>query len=274
MSSLIDASELLGHEAQNGECESGIIHFDATQRRKEKMRQKSQEIPAPAEQGPQSAPIKIAPAPAKIETRALAATDSVKKPAANGTATLTGYTMPSSQPAIATALPALSQLSGAELEAFLIDFVVEQTGYPPEMVDLNADLEADLGIDSIKKAQLFGELAEWFAIAVDVTDDSLSLDDFPTLEHVMEFLQSRSAETAKATSAPPVSKNGSEPHSVSKIAKPEANGNGFHPAPKARGCLRSANRSAFGCEFGNVPRGVRGGADRLSARDGGTRCRP
>ena len=51
-----------------------------------------------------------------------------------------------------------SRLSEKELEKFLINFVVEQTGYPPEIVELDADLEADLGIDSIKKAQLFGEL--------------------------------------------------------------------------------------------------------------------
>ena len=69
-----------------------------------------------------------------------------------------------------------------------MNFVVEQTGYPPEMVELDADLEADLGIDSIKKAQMMGELAEQFAISVDVTDESLSLDDFPTLRHVCEFL--------------------------------------------------------------------------------------
>ncbi|MEM8734711.1 MAG: SDR family oxidoreductase, partial [Planctomycetota bacterium] len=50
----------------------------------------------------------------------------------------------------------------AELAKFLIDFVVEQTGYPPEVVELEADLEADLGIDSIKKAQLLGEMREMF----------------------------------------------------------------------------------------------------------------
>ena len=65
----------------------------------------------------------------------------------------------------------------ADLEKFLINFVVEQTGYPPEVVELDADLEADLGIDSIKKAQLFGELREYF----DVTPSAdLTLDDFPT----------------------------------------------------------------------------------------------
>ena len=42
--------------------------------------------------------------------------------------------------------------------------MVEQTGYPPEVVELDADLEADLGIDSIKKAQLFGELHEYFDV--------------------------------------------------------------------------------------------------------------
>ena len=72
------------------------------------------------------------------------------------------------------------------LEKFLINFVVEQTGYPPEVVELDADLEADLGIDSIKKAQLFGEMREYF----DVTPSTnLTLDDFPTLRHVLKYLQ-------------------------------------------------------------------------------------
>ncbi len=73
-----------------------------------------------------------------------------------------------------------------ELESFLVQFVIDQTGYPPEIVRLDADLEADLGIDSIKKAQLFGELGEYF----DVTpSDDLRLDQFPTLRHVLDFLK-------------------------------------------------------------------------------------
>ena len=38
-----------------------------------------------------------------------------------------------------------------ELKQFLISFIVDQTGYPADVVSLDADLEADLGIDSIKK---------------------------------------------------------------------------------------------------------------------------
>ncbi len=98
----------------------------------------------------------------------------------------------------------------AELEAFLINFVVEQTGYPAEVVDLDGDLEADLGIDSIKKAHLFSELQEFFDIGSAVT--SLSLDDFTTLRHVLDFLVQNAASRsgtassgqAVATTAPQV----------------------------------------------------------------------
>ena len=111
-------------------------------------------------------------------------------------------------------------MSGGELERFLIEFVVEQTGYPDEMVELDADLEADLGIDSIKKAQLFGELAEQFDIrATDAGD--LSLDDFPTLRHVMEFLRGRQAEAASRpveSRAPIENQPAPEPTSVAAAA--------------------------------------------------------
>ena len=76
-----------------------------------------------------------------------------------------------------------------------MNFVVEQTGYPPEVVQLDADLEADLGIDSIKKAQLFGELSERFDVQSrdGSTAARLSLDGFSTLRHVVAFFQKQNA---------------------------------------------------------------------------------
>src|SRR5262249_10264131 len=88
-------------------------------------------------------------------------------------------------PAAPASAPRAAGPAIKELESFLVNFVVEQTGYPPEVVELDADLEADLGIDSIKKAQLFGELAEYFDVQ---PDENLTLDDFPTLRHVLSFL--------------------------------------------------------------------------------------
>ncbi|MFM9197458.1 MAG: phosphopantetheine-binding protein, partial [Planctomycetia bacterium] len=78
--------------------------------------------------------------------------------------------------------------AAAEIEAFLIDFVVEQTGYPREIVELDADLEADLGIDSIRKAQLFGEIGQKYGLKA---DDSVSLDEFPTLRHLLGYMLPR-----------------------------------------------------------------------------------
>lgn len=86
-----------------------------------------------------------------------------------------------------------SHWSKPELQDYLINFIVEQTGYPPEFVEMDADLEADLGIDSIKKAQLFGELGQHFDI---VPDEDLTLDDFPTLQQVFDFIADQMGITA------------------------------------------------------------------------------
>ena len=107
--------------------------------------------------------------------------------------------MPAAAPVAKPAIAAPTSLNVAELEKFLINFVVEQTGYPPEVVELDADLEADLGIDSIKKAQLFGELPEYF----DVTPtENLTLDDFPTLRHVLNFLAAVAGEGTTVSAEP------------------------------------------------------------------------
>ena len=91
-------------------------------------------------------------------------------------------------PAVASAGNVGGGASSEELETFLIDFVVEQTGYPREIVELDADLEADLGIDSIRKAQLVGEIGLKYGLTA---DDDVSLDAFPTLRHLLEYLLPR-----------------------------------------------------------------------------------
>ena len=43
----------------------------------------------------------------------------------------------------------------AAIEKHVLSVVSEKTGYPPEMLDLELDLEADLGVDTVKQAELF-----------------------------------------------------------------------------------------------------------------------
>ena len=49
---------------------------------------------------------------------------------------------------------------------------------PADMLDLDLDLEADLGIDTVKQAEVFAAVRERYGIA---RDDTLKLRDFPTL---------------------------------------------------------------------------------------------
>ena len=55
------------------------------------------------------------------------------------------------------------------IKGMLIELVSKRTGYPSEMLDLNHDMEADLGIDSIKRVEIFGEIQER-GVAVEAVD--------------------------------------------------------------------------------------------------------
>ncbi|WP_299006610.1 type I polyketide synthase [uncultured Shewanella sp.] len=49
-----------------------------------------------------------------------------------------------------------SVIAEQDLQALMLQVVAEKTGYPTEMLDLDMDLEADLGIDSIKRVEILG----------------------------------------------------------------------------------------------------------------------
>ncbi|MRR30387.1 beta-ketoacyl synthase, partial [bacterium] len=67
---------------------------------------------------------------------------------------------PAPQPTPEPAPPtvAVSTVSDDEIKAFVLAAVSEKTGYPSEMLDMDLDLEADLGIDTVKQAELFATI--------------------------------------------------------------------------------------------------------------------
>ncbi|MBW2734057.1 MAG: SDR family NAD(P)-dependent oxidoreductase, partial [Deltaproteobacteria bacterium] len=67
----------------------------------------------------------------------------------------------------------------------VMEIIAEQTGYPVDMLDPELDLEADLGIDTVKQAETFAAVRDTFEIE---RDDKLQLRDFPTVNHVVEFV--------------------------------------------------------------------------------------
>jgi malonyl CoA-acyl carrier protein transacylase/3-oxoacyl-(acyl-carrier-protein) synthase/NAD(P)-dependent dehydrogenase (short-subunit alcohol dehydrogenase family)/acyl carrier protein len=86
--------------------------------------------------------------------------------------------------------------AGAVVQERILALVVEKTGYPMEMLDLDLDLEADLGVDTVKQAEMFAAIREIYNIP---RDENLKLRDYPTLKHVIRFVEDKRPDLAAAT---------------------------------------------------------------------------
>ncbi|MCO5184687.1 MAG: SDR family NAD(P)-dependent oxidoreductase [Anaerolineae bacterium] len=73
-----------------------------------------------------------------------------------------------------------------QIASRVLAIVSEQTGYPSDMLDLDLDMEADLGIDTVKQAETFAAIREEFDIP---RRDDVSLRDYNTLERVIGFVK-------------------------------------------------------------------------------------
>src|ERR1019366_423288 len=145
------------------------------------------------------------------------------------------------EPAPATAtepapsLAAPSSTSEDEITLRVLEVVAQQTGYPTDLLDPDLDLEADLGIDTVKQAEVFAAIREQYSIE---RDDALKLRDYPTLRHVVQFVIERSPqpastadEPAPATATEPAPATATEP--APATATEPAPATATEPAPAA-----------------------------------------
>jgi len=88
-------------------------------------------------------------------------------------------------------------VSEEEIKAFVLQAVSEKTGYPPEMLDMELDLEADLGIDTVKQAELFATIRTHYNLP---RREDLRLVDYNTLTKVVGFM--RDALASESAQAP------------------------------------------------------------------------
>ena len=61
------------------------------------------------------------------------------------------------------------------------------------MLDLDLDLEADLGVDTVKQAEMFAAIREIYNIP---RDENRKLRDYPTLAHVIRFVYEKRPDLA------------------------------------------------------------------------------
>ncbi len=96
-----------------------------------------------------------------------------------------------------TVMPSSS--SGKEIESGLIDVVVKHTGYPADFIEMDQDLEGELGIDTVKQAEIMAEVRDIFELPV---DEDFILSDHPTLNHFTAYIVKMQGGAVESTSEP------------------------------------------------------------------------
>jgi len=94
------------------------------------------------------------------------------------------------------------------LLARLLDLVSDRTGYPKEALSIDLDLEADLGIDSIKRVEILGALAESIGDAADGSPPSLEMEKLSVIKTLRGIADYMTEALSAATTQP--SMNGSQ----------------------------------------------------------------
>ncbi|HEX4249849.1 MAG TPA: SDR family NAD(P)-dependent oxidoreductase [Pseudonocardia sp.] len=107
---------------------------------------------------------------------------------------------PADPPATGTE-PASAALSADTVRTVLITVVAERTGYPATVIDTGMDLEADLGVDSIKRVQILEEIRERMP-GVPVLGPE-QLGELRTLDDIADYLVASQPEDRPAGSGQP-----------------------------------------------------------------------
>ncbi len=66
----------------------------------------------------------------------------------------------------------------------IISVISDKTGYPIDLLDPDLDMEADLGIDTVKQVEIFGVIREEYSIE---REEGLSIANYPTINSVASY---------------------------------------------------------------------------------------
>ncbi len=170
---------------------------------------------------PQPAPVKVEAVPANGGVQKVGSERRTQRPQAVSSEQVAPLISQSPNLPISTLQSPISDPVADKILAI----VAEQTGYPTDMLEMDLDLEADLGVDTVKQAETFLAIRTEFNIP---RRDDLSLRDYNTLAKVVEFVREMRPDLAdKVTggqgdtvTAPPLTV--SPPHPVTLPSDPVA----------------------------------------------------
>ncbi|MFI1302099.1 SDR family NAD(P)-dependent oxidoreductase [Streptomyces sioyaensis] len=205
----------------------------------------------------------VLPSPAPAATQAAAVTQAPAEAAA---------TPPATTPAEAV------RLSPEELLDAVREIIHTRTGYPREMLDAGLDLEADLSVDSIKRVEIIGALADRIGLPQDAggaTESAVEqLARVKTISGIVDWIAAARAEPepvpapsgpAPGTPAPVVPTAPPAPRGPVGPAGPDEPGGGPAPLPPTRSLVRAV---PLGPPAGRPPAEVVAGLDFAVVEDG------
>ncbi|MHA1304960.1 MAG: phosphopantetheine-binding protein, partial [Candidatus Heimdallarchaeaceae archaeon] len=98
--------------------------------------------------------------------------------------------------------PVIVEAGGAsgDLAHEIKRIIATHTGYDIEDLSEDYDLEEDLGIDTVKQAEIFGEIRDSFGLSL---DETFNLAEFRTIKDIVSTLQPSVSEKIKETAQQP-----------------------------------------------------------------------
>jgi len=128
--------------------------------------------------------------------------------------------------AVAAPAAAAGQQDSQSLSDALLAVVSEKTGYQADLLELSMNLEADLGIDSIKRVEILYGLTEKLPALGEMNPDDLS--SLQTLQEILDHLGSKkkspesvAPSTTSISGFPAASQVGRLPVSLQALASPD-----------------------------------------------------
>ena len=115
----------------------------------------------------------------------------------------------------------------SDVTAIMLQVVAEKTGYPAEMLELGMDMEADLGIDSIKRVEILGTVQDQLPELPQL--DAASLSECRTLGQIIDCFAGSNAEHA----AEPLTQTYETPNTQPSVALPPHSGVSLKKLPAA-----------------------------------------
>ncbi|GAA0819575.1 hypothetical protein GCM10009111_23790 [Colwellia asteriadis] len=109
---------------------------------------------------------------------------------------------PASTPIASTATSTANLAPAIDLDhiqSVMMTVVADKTGYPTEMLELGMDMEADLGIDSIKRVEILGAVQDEITDLPELNPEDLA--QLRTLGEIVSYMQSKVSVAAPASTS-------------------------------------------------------------------------